>query len=115
MFQCNIRIAGIDRYNVVGFVGPLSNEDTMAAASLTSDMDLTLISPSADSVLLSNYEQYPFFLRTTPTIQVDIDVIAAVLDEVDTKYVAAIYEEVSTNKWRWQSLRQTVACPLLIA
>ena len=81
-------------------MGPLSNEDTMAAAALTSDMDLTLISPSADSVLLSDYEKYPFFLRTTPTIQTDIDIMAAVLNEVDTDYVAAIYEEVSTGTQR---------------
>ncbi|XP_076435087.1 metabotropic glutamate receptor 2-like [Babylonia areolata] len=89
--QCNLRIEDIDRHNLVGFVGT-TNSDAMAAAKLTEDMDLTLISPQADSVLLSNGEMYPYFLRTIPSLQVDIDILADLLQDVQTKYVAAIYE-----------------------
>ena len=93
--QCNVRVRDIESHNTVGFVGPTSNMDAVAAAKLTADLQLTLISPSADSGLLSDAEKYPFFLRTTPTIQVDIDIMVDVLTNVRTEYVAAIYQEVS--------------------
>ncbi|KAK7087453.1 metabotropic glutamate receptor 2-like [Littorina saxatilis] len=98
--QCNIRIPDFDRNQVVGFVGPTSNMDAMAAARLTSKMDLTVISPSADSTMLSDHGQYPYFLRTKPSIQVDVDVMAAVLRQTQTKYAAAIYLQSEMDTFR---------------
>ncbi|KAK7487812.1 hypothetical protein BaRGS_00020953 [Batillaria attramentaria] len=76
--QCNVRVRDMDRRNVVGFVGPLSNEDAMAAAKLTGDMHLTVISPSADSATLSNSNMYPYFLRTTPSILNDVKILGQI-------------------------------------
>ncbi|KAL8599974.1 hypothetical protein ACOMHN_038973 [Nucella lapillus] len=91
--QCNLRVPGISPHNVVAFVGPTSNMDTNAAAKLTGDMRLTLISPSADSGMLSSAKNYPYFLRTTPTVQMDVEIMAYMLTHVDTKFVAVIYQE----------------------
>ena len=94
VLQCQIRINEIDRYNLVGFVGPTSNDATIAAARLTSDLDLTLISPSADSTVLSQSKLFPYFLRSTPSMQTDIDIMADILIRLGTKFVAVFYEMV---------------------
>lgn len=92
--QCNVRVQNFDRRNVVGFVGPLRNEDAMAAAALTRDMDLTVISPTADSAVLSDSKMYSYFMRTTPSTQNDVDILGHVLrHSIQTRYVTAIYQQ----------------------
>jgi ABC-type branched-subunit amino acid transport system substrate-binding protein len=68
--------------------------DAMAAASLTQDMDLTVISPSADLPALADNSKYRYFLRTSPSMSVDVDIMIAVLVNASIKHVAVIYDDV---------------------
>lgn len=96
-FQCNLRVRSIDRRNVIGFVGPLSNADAIAAATLANDLDMTIISPSANAAVLSVNTMYRTFLRTVPSIEKDVEIMSYILTtQLGVRCVAVISEAVST-------------------
>lgn len=75
----------------------MSNADAIAAATLANDLDMTIISPSANAAVLSVNTMYRTFLRTVPSIEKDVEIMSYILTtQLGVRCVAVISEAVST-------------------
>ncbi|XP_041347672.1 metabotropic glutamate receptor 2-like [Gigantopelta aegis] len=92
--QCRTKPIGVDRRQLLAFVGPDRSTEAMAAAELLQDMNLTSVSHAATASKLGNAEEYPYFLRTVPSNKNDAMALAAILGKVvRTKYVQLVYQD----------------------
>ncbi|XP_071094247.1 metabotropic glutamate receptor 3-like [Haliotis cracherodii] len=97
--QCRNRLTGVDRRQVLAFVGPDTSSEALAAAALLKDMSLTTVSHAATSPELSDGNMYPYFLRTVPSDANDAAILAGILaKELGAKYTQLIYMDNSYGK-----------------
>lgn len=91
----------IDLATVMG-VQTTSSRYVVAANRVTSPLKVQLMSSSASSTALSDQLRYPFFARTVPPDNVQMDVIAKILKTNDWSYVGIIYtlESYGVNGYR---------------
>ncbi|XP_067683879.1 metabotropic glutamate receptor 3-like [Haliotis asinina] len=90
--QCRNRLAGVDRRQVLAFVGPDTSDEALAAAALMKDMSLTTVSHAATSPELSDGNMYPYFLRTVPSDANEAEILASVLaNQLKAKYTQLVY------------------------
>ena len=97
--QCRTKPNGVDRRQLLAYIGPDRSTEAMTAANLLQDMNLTSVSHAATASTLGNAEEYPYFLRTVPSSKNDAEAITAILAKVlQTKYVQLVYQDNSYGK-----------------
>ncbi|XP_012940321.1 uncharacterized protein LOC101850490 [Aplysia californica] len=89
-----------------GVIGPLSSGPTIAAADLAGRLSISLISPRADSPVLSDKLKYPTFLRTVPPSGVQAKALVALLAYLKWENVMVMYVDTAYGHSLYQELLQ---------
>lgn len=84
----------IDANSVVG-VYTLGSRFVVAANRVTAPLKMQLLSGYATSTALSDQWKYPYFARTVPPDNVQMEIIAKILKENDWSYVGVIHSDES--------------------
>ena len=94
---------------VIGYVGPDRSGEAVELAPLIGQLDKTMISHAATSTALSDPLLYPTLLRTVPSDSAQVNVILAVLNELNWKYVQVVYSSNAYGTTGFQSLTSAMA------
>ncbi|KAK3587263.1 hypothetical protein CHS0354_034407 [Potamilus streckersoni] len=98
--KCKVRLpGGVDRRNVLAYVGPYTSPEAMTILNLFNDMNRTTVSPAASSATLRSNNSYPYFLRTIPSELIESTIIAKLLNKHSVKFIQVIYQ----NDMYWKS------------
>lgn len=79
--------------NLLAYIGPGDNYDTMSSAKLLKDMNKTQVSYGASTNLLSRKgEAYDFLLRTIPSDAINLKALSVLIrNQLKAKYVQVLY------------------------
>lgn len=88
--RCDIHIQNMEASNLVAYVGPYSNEDALRTGSIASDLGITLISPTANTMELTSAKQKTL-LRLSPSFSYDVKAIVEFLKFAQSEYVMIVY------------------------
>ncbi|CAL1543924.1 unnamed protein product [Lymnaea stagnalis] len=88
--RCDIHIQGMEASNLVAYVGPYTNEDALRTGAIASDIGITLISPTANTMELNSANQKTL-LRLSPPFSYDLKAIVEFLKNVKSGYVMIVY------------------------
>ncbi|XP_005089382.2 metabotropic glutamate receptor 2 isoform X2 [Aplysia californica] len=88
--QCNIRVQEMQQENLVAYVGPYDNDDTIRTGMLASDLGITLLSPTANSLDLS-FDDEKTLLRLRPSFMYDIEAVVGFLRHMNSKFAMILY------------------------
>jgi len=106
--QCKIKIPQLSHNNLVAYIGPYMEEDAIRTGNLASDLSITLLSPTANSLDLS--AEQSSLLRLRPSLEYDLKAIQAFLNHINTDFVMILYSG-SDAYWRdaYTRLREMLA------
>ncbi|ESO97269.1 hypothetical protein LOTGIDRAFT_114823 [Lottia gigantea] len=89
--QCKLRPDGVERRQLLAYVGPDRSSEAMALGRTMTDLNITYISHSATSPDLRDSKRIPYFLRTVPSDANDALIMAQMVTRIGTKYVMIVY------------------------
>ncbi|KAL3856568.1 hypothetical protein ACJMK2_011303 [Sinanodonta woodiana] len=99
--KCKVTLpGGVNRRNVVAYVGPYTSPEATTTLNLLNDMNRTTVSPAVSSAILRSNSSYPYFLRTIPSEQIESTIIAKLLIKTGVKFIQVVYQ----NDVYWKSL-----------
>ncbi|XP_055861744.1 metabotropic glutamate receptor 3-like isoform X2 [Biomphalaria glabrata] len=96
--QCDLHIQTADQANLVAYIGPYTNEDAFRTGTIASDLGITLISPSANSLDFNSINQKTL-LRLSPSFTYDVKAIIEFLKQVKSQYVMVVFSG-KDNFWK---------------
>ncbi|XP_035691372.1 metabotropic glutamate receptor 4-like [Branchiostoma floridae] len=99
-------VPDVDVYDIIGYVGALSSDVTVDVADVLTSLGIPQISWGSTSTLLSNADDYPFFLRTVPSDDLQGEAIAALVDYFDWNYVAIVSSDTVYGRSGITAFRQ---------
>ncbi|XP_078679957.1 uncharacterized protein LOC144915447 isoform X3 [Branchiostoma floridae x Branchiostoma belcheri] len=99
-------VPNVDVYDIIGYVGALSSDVTVDVADVLTSLGIPQISWGSTSTLLSNADDYPFFLRTVPSDDLQGEAIAALVDYFGWNYVATVSSDTVYGRSGITAFRQ---------
>lgn len=81
----------IDPSKIVAVIGSVSSDVTLATAEITTKLQLPHISFGASSVNLDDRTRYPYFLRTVPSDDVQVDLLLDLVKKFNFTHVGLLY------------------------